>query len=65
MEQGATNSRELMQIKSTSKIAPTRPVGVPIYIGKHAGQAVATERDTKQLSFEDNVVGLKEGTNAK
>jgi hypothetical protein len=54
-----------MQIKSTSKIAPTRPVGVPIYIGKHAGQAVATERDTKQLSFEDNVVGLKEGTNAK
>ena len=52
-------------LECTSKLAPTRPVGVPIYIGKHAGQAVATERDTRQLAFEDNVVGMKEGTNAK
>lgn len=43
-----------------SKLAPTKPVGVPIYIGKHAGAAVATERDNRQLSFDDNVVGMKE-----
>ena len=52
-------------LEASSKLAPARPVGVPIYIGKHAGQAVATERDNKQLRFDDNVVGLKEGTNAK
>ena len=52
-------------LECTSKIAPTRPVGVPIYIGKHAGQAVATERDSRQLAFEDNVVDMKEGTNGK
>ena len=52
-------------LECTAKLAPTRPVGVPIYIGKHAGLAVATERDTRQLAFEDNVVGMKEGANAK
>lgn len=45
-----------------SKLAPTKPVGVPIYIGKHAGAAVATERDTRQLTFEDNVMEMKGGT---
>lgn len=46
-----------------SKLAPAKPVGVPIYIGQHAGQSVATERDTRQLRFEDNVVGMKGGAN--
>ncbi|HEX7330365.1 MAG TPA: hypothetical protein VF290_02630 [Pyrinomonadaceae bacterium] len=48
-----------MEIKS--KLAPTKPFGVPVYIGKHAGRAVATERDTRQLTFQDNVTELKEG----
>jgi hypothetical protein len=52
-------------LECAAKLAPTRPVGVPIYIGKHGGLAVATERDTKQLTFEDNVSELKKGTNAK
>lgn len=43
-----------------TKLAPSRPVGVPIYIGKHAGEAVATERDQRQLTFDDNVVGLQQ-----
>lgn len=49
-------------IEVKSKLAPTKPVGVPIYIGNHAGQPVATERDTRQLSFEDNVTQMKGGT---
>ena len=44
-----------------SKLAPTKPVGVPIYIGQHAGEAVATERDSRQLTFDDNVVGMQKG----
>lgn len=38
-----------------SKLAPVKGVGLPVYIGKHAGKAVATERDTRQLEFKDNV----------
>jgi len=41
-----------------SKLAPTKGVGMPIYIGKHAGKAVATERDTRQLTFQDNVTAM-------
>lgn len=44
-----------------SKLAPSKPFGVPIYIGRHAGEPVATERDTRQLTFDDNVVGMKGG----
>lgn len=52
-------------IATASKLAPVKAVGTAIYIGSHAGQPVATERDTRQLAFDDNVVGIKEGANAK
>lgn len=42
-------------IEAKSKVAPVKGVGLPIYVGKHAGKAVATERDTRQLEFSDNV----------
>lgn len=48
----------LIEVKS--KLAPSRAVGTAIYIGRHAGRAVATERDTRQMRFDDNVVGMKE-----
>jgi hypothetical protein len=55
----------LVAIATTAKLAPVKAVGTAIYIGQRAGHAVATERDTKQLTFDDNVVTMKEGTNAK
>lgn len=48
----------LIEVKS--KLAPSRAVGTAIFIGRHAGRAVATERDTRQLRLDDNVVGIKE-----
>jgi hypothetical protein len=41
-------------------LAPRRGVGVPVYIGRRAGQPVATERDTRQLEFpqDKNVVTM-------
>jgi hypothetical protein len=51
-------------IEVKSKLAPSRAVGTAIYIGRHAGRAVATERDTRQMTFNDNVVGMtKEAAN--
>ena len=50
-------------IEVKSKLAPSKPVGTAIYIGQHAGQPVATERDVRQMRFEDNVVGMKEASN--
>ncbi len=47
-------------IEVKSKLAPSRAVGTALYIGRHAGRAVATERDTRQMRFDDNVVGMKE-----
>src|SRR5438105_1285422 len=35
-----------------SKLAPAKGVGLPIHIGQHAGVAVATERDNRQLAFD-------------
>lgn len=43
------------------KLAPPKPVGTAIYIGKRGGLAVATERDARQMKLDDNVVGIKEG----
>ena len=48
-----------------SKLAPVRGVGLPVYIGKHAGQAVATERDTRQLTLTDNVQPLRQEGGSK
>lgn len=48
-------------IEAKSKIAPPKGVSLPIYIGMHAGHAVATERDTKQLEFSDNVQSIADG----
>ncbi len=42
-------------IEAKSKVAPVKGVGLPIYVGRHGGQAVATERDTRQLEFKDNI----------
>lgn len=45
-----------------AKLAPTKAVGTAIYIGRHGGQAVATERDTRQMKLpEENVVQMKGG----
>src|SRR6185503_3991915 len=53
-------------IQAQSKLAPSKGVGTAIYIGMKAGSPVATERDNRQLTFDDNVVGMKkESTNAK
>lgn len=48
-------------IEAKSKVAPVKGVGLPIYVGKHAGKAVATERDTRQLEFQDNAVPITAG----
>lgn len=53
-------------IQTQCKLAPSKGVGTAVYIGMKAGEPVATERDNRQLAFDDNVVGIKkEGTNAK
>lgn len=52
-------------ISTAAKLAPVKAVGTAIYIGSRAGHPVATERDNRQLAFDENVVGIKEGTNAK
>lgn len=50
----------LIEVKS--KLAPSRAVGTAIYIGRHGGRAVATERDTRQMTLpEENVVAMKGG----
>jgi len=49
------------KIDVSSKLAPHKSVGLPVYIGRHAGKAVATERDSRQLSFDDNVQAFKTG----
>lgn len=55
-----------VQIHTQSKLAPSRGVGTAVYIGLKAGEPVATERDNRQLTFDDNVKSIKkEGTNAK
>ena len=51
------------KIDVSAKLAPPRGVGIPIYIGRHAGRAVATERDQRQLAFDDNVMSLRGGPN--
>src|SRR5262245_44360057 len=43
-------------IEVTTKFAPRKGVGVPVYIGRRAGKAVATERDQRQMSFDDGNV---------
>lgn len=42
-------------IEAKAKVASVKGVGLPIYVGKHAGKAVATERDSRQLELKDNV----------
>lgn len=49
------------KIEVRSKLAPRKGVGLPVYIGRHAGKAVATERDARQMSFDDNVAAFKTG----
>ena len=50
------------RIETSSKLAPTKPVGTAIYIGRHAGQAIATERDSRQMKLPDeNVLTMKGG----
>jgi hypothetical protein len=46
----------LIDVKS--KLAPVKGVGLPIHIGQRAGHPVATERDTRQLEFQDNVESI-------
>ena len=50
-------------IEVSSKLAPTKPVGTAIYIGRLAGHAIATERDTRQMKLpqEENVLAMKGG----
>lgn len=46
-------------IEVKSKLAPVRGVTTGIYIGRRAGQAVASERDTRQLAFDEaNVTNI-------
>lgn len=47
----------LIEVKS--KLAPSKPVGTAIYIGMRAGKPVATERDSRQMRLEENVVSMK------
>lgn len=49
----------LIEVKA--KLAPSRGVGTAIYIDRHAGRAVATEYNPRQMRLEDNVVGMKGG----
>jgi hypothetical protein len=49
------------KIDVTSKLAPRKGVGLPVYIGRKAGKAVATERDQRQMSFEDNISQMRLG----
>lgn len=50
-------------VEVKAKLAPSKPVGTAIYIGRHAGRAVATERDSRQMTLpEENVVAMKGGT---
>lgn len=51
-------------IAASSKLAPVKSVGTAFFIGRKAGRAVATERDSRQLTFDSgNVVGMKEAAN--
>lgn len=53
-------------VEASSKLAPSKPVATAIYIGMLAGQHVATERDQRQMSFNDqNVTPIKEIVNGK
>lgn len=52
-DEDRTYGASVIDVKS--KLAPVKGVGMPIYIGQHAGRAVATERDLRQLTFDDNV----------
>lgn len=52
-------------ISTQSKLAPVKAVGTAIYIGKRAGEAVATERDSRQLTFDENVLEMKEGSGGR
>lgn len=46
-------------IQVVTKLAPRKGVGVPVYIGRRGGRAVATERDQRQMSFGDeNVIPM-------
>jgi hypothetical protein len=58
-DEDRTFAHTALEVKT--KLAPPKPVGIPIYIGKHAGEAVATERDTRQLTFSDNVEAMTKG----
>jgi hypothetical protein len=50
------------KIEVRSKLAPRKGIGLPVYIGRRAGKAVATERDARQMSFGDeNVTPMKAG----
>jgi hypothetical protein len=45
-----------------SKLEPNRGVGTVIFMGRHAGEPVASERDERQLSFDDsNVANISQG----
>jgi hypothetical protein len=55
-DEDRTYGASVIDVKS--KLAPVKGVGMPIYIGKHAGKAVATERDQRQMAFEDNVTQM-------
>lgn len=46
-------------VEVKSKLAPVKGVGMPVYIGKRAGRAVAMERDSRQLEFSENVQSMK------
>jgi len=52
------------KIDVRTRLAPRKPVGLPIYIGRKAGRAVATERDQRQMSFTDeNLIAFGGGQN--
>lgn len=50
-------------IETESKLAPNKPVGTAIYIGRLGGQAIATERDNRQMKLpeSENVLAMKGG----
>lgn len=50
-----------VSIGTVSKLAPSKSVSTVFFMGRRAGRAVATERNPKQLTFDDsNVAKMKE-----
>lgn len=61
-DEDRTFANAVIDVKA--KLAPAKGVGTAVYIGRHAGMPVATERDVRQLRFDDNVAPMKEANNA-